>query len=200
MKSQAKKHARYAPRYNIGENEARGIRFRTLKNPRVVLTKIVDISETGISFTSSHRLSPKVGELFNMDFAPPGSLQIAVQGRVVRVEEPTKDSDWAQFPGTVKIGVVFHNVPKPYKKILTRTLTNLFETRHQQFAREVVENRHGDPSWILENAGSIVITFIVLLTFAGAFYYFLNYYEPSKSTETPWAQNFFDKHIPKPAK
>ena len=201
MGATARKQMRIAPRYKVSDDQPRGIRFISSKNRKIVLTKIVDISETGISFITNHKLCPRMGEVIKMDFAPPGSMQIAVQGQVMRIAEPSKDSEWAQFPGTVLVGVAFYNVPRAYKKMLTRTLNSLIDVRNTTYRREVSRSNN-EPSWFLENLGSLFATAAILVAFGGLIYYVLNYYDgKTVSKESPWAQNFFDKNLPsKPGK
>jgi hypothetical protein len=118
MSAKSHKNASRAPRYVLRDNDAKTIRFTSSKSRKIILSELIDFSETGAAFSTSNKLCPRLGETIKLDFAPPGSFQIAVEGRVVRIEEPTYSSKWARFPGMVKVGVVLKSVQTSNKKII----------------------------------------------------------------------------------
>ena len=201
MGSKAKKITRGSPRYTFTESDSKTIRFTSSKSRKIILSQLIDISETGIAFSTSFKLCPRIGEIIKMDFAPPGSFQIAVEGRVVRTEEPTQYSNWARFPGTIKVGIVFYHVPKAYKQILNDTISNLIAVRIEEARGYKSRAKSAEPSWFIENIGSILFAGALVICFIGGLYYFLNVYQPSSETQnSAWAQSFFDKVITPPKK
>jgi hypothetical protein len=203
MIGKARKTIRGAARYTYLEKDSKTIRFTTSRSRKIILSHLIDISETGIAFATSHKVCPRIGEIIKMDFAPPGSFKIALEGRVVRIEEPTKYSGWARFPGTVKVGLEFYRVPRPYQKILSATIKNFLVMRQvdQNNKLSLAPTRISkENGWFKDNIISVGISFVLISLFTYGIYFFLNDYDPSKhSDESAWAQGFFDKVV-KPQK
>src|ERR1700722_9976232 len=110
MGSAKKLQRRAAPRYRFGDEDKSYVRFTSNVHRDIHTTRIFDISQTGLSFTCSKRLAPRIGTSLRMEFSPSGGVQMAVNGRVVRIEEPRENSSWAPFPGTVKLGIQFQKM------------------------------------------------------------------------------------------
>jgi hypothetical protein len=199
------KYGRRAARYRFKNDEYSMVRFMSKKTGKILGSKIFDISETGISFTTSHKLSPRIGELIKMDFSGLSSLQIACVGRVVRIEEPGKKSPWARFPDTVKIGVEFRDLPHTYRRLINESISDAFsaqtgKTFSSRGADEVIHVRgpRPRPSWLVENFGTVFMTFAILACVAVGTYYLMQNLEKQQRphTQAPWATGFFDKVVP----
>ena len=78
-----------------------------------------------LAFSLLIRLAPQIGEIIKMDFAPLGSMRMACQGKVIHMGLPPKNTGWGRFPGTVKVGVQFYDLPKEYRRILHDVLRKL---------------------------------------------------------------------------
>lgn len=84
--SLARYHAR-APRYILNTEDNYLIRLSGAdRRPWEENTEIKDISLTGLSFTASSDLSPQLGEIIKIQFAVPGSEQMACYAVVIRID------------------------------------------------------------------------------------------------------------------
>ena len=200
--SEAYKYGRTSPRYRPSKQEGVVVRFYSSQANRIVTTRIYDISETGIAFTTSFKLAPRVGEVIKLDFRTLGSVQIACLGKVVRTEDPSPNSSWARFPDTIKVGIQFYRMPKTYSKLLSDSLTHVFKTqnvtiRHQAPRRKI--NFNFADMWLVKNFYSIVMT-VLIVGMTGALIYYLAQKSQEKETQvdSPWAKGFFDKVVPPP--
>src|SRR5690242_20320515 len=99
------KYDRRAPRYKLTTTDNAQIRFASSRNKKIVHTKLFDISESGIAFLTPFRQAPRIGEIIKIEFAPPGSVQIACLGKVIRIEEPRQDSELSKTTNLAKVGV-----------------------------------------------------------------------------------------------
>jgi hypothetical protein len=195
---------RGARRYRMEQDENKIIRFASAKNRRISTTQIFDISESGVSFTTALKIAPHIGEIIRMDFSPMAGLQIACTGRVVRIEEPTKNAGWAKFPDTVKIGVSFYNMPRAYRRSLAESLKLAFKYQDQPTysKRTPIDfnlNLDLKNSWLYQNLGSVLFTILLLGGLAVGGYYLLTSTESSQHQEkAPWAEGFFNKVIDRP--
>ncbi len=87
--SLARYHAR-APRYILDTEDSCLIRLSGAERRSwEENTEIIDISLTGLSFTASADLSPSLGEIIKIQFAVPGSEQMACYAVVIRIENTT---------------------------------------------------------------------------------------------------------------
>lgn len=202
---QKKLQDRGAPRFRFKDERRTYIRFTSSAHRDIHTTRIFDISSTGLSFTCSKRLAPRIGAILKMEFSPSGGIQMAVLGKVKRIEEPGDKVEWARFPGTVKIGVQFHDLPKQYVKLITKTIEeNVLDHQMEKTqAQAPVQIRPTGqirvPTWFEENIWTILIGFVILLSAAAMFYVILDSADYNrKQTVAPWASNFFDKVIKKP--
>lgn len=183
------------PRYRLTETDPNVLRFLSSKNKRIYSTFIFDISETGISFTTTHRLAPPVGELIKMEFVPIGGMQIACLGKVIRIEEPKKNSFWAKFPDTVKVGIAFEDMPLAYRKVITEGLHKAFEANKSSRKADVIEINPVE-EWLRHNWASFFGTILLVLFLGfGMYVVFENADRLFPKANSPWAQGFFDKMI-----
>ena len=204
MKNAKKLQGRGAARYRFREDQKSYIRFTSNQHRDIHTTKIFDISTSGLSFTTSKRLAPRIGTILKLEIAPTGGIQIALLARVVRIEEPSERSDWAKFPGTVRIGVAFHKIPRQYVNIITETIQEKV-SRNELQKMEPPAFMNGskgytfDTSWLFDNMWTMTAGLVIVGVAALFFYFILQYSEMRpKATEAPWASNFFDKVIKKP--
>ena len=84
--SLARYHAR-APRYVLNTEDNCLIRLSGAERRSwEENTEIRDISLTGLTFTASTDLCPQLGEIIKIQFAVPGSEQMACYAVVIRIE------------------------------------------------------------------------------------------------------------------
>lgn len=188
---------RGSPRYRVKPHDGVSMRFFSAKKKRVMPSQVVDISETGVAFTCSKKLMPQIGEVIKIEFNPPGGVQMACLGRVIRMEEPRESSTWAKFPDTIKVGVMFHGMPHAYKRVLSESLRGVLGlelTEHGKWIRP----RSIRNLWVVRNGPSILITFCLVGLASLALYYLVQTADETRvpaNEQTPWAKNFFEKHL-----
>lgn len=204
MGSAKKLQRRAAPRYRFEEEAKSYIRFTSNQHRDIHTTRIFDISQTGLAFTCSKRLAPRIGTTLRMEFSPSGGVQMAVLGRVVRIEEPREHSEWAKFPGTVKLGVQFKNMPKQYVHLISEIISeNVTEEEFRVMNSPVMlvkkSERHQRPNWFLDNFWTILAGLLIVGFAVYCFTLILDKAaERPQTPDAPWASNFFDKVIKKP--
>jgi hypothetical protein len=194
-----RQRSRAMPRYRFSDKDKEIIRFINSKQSRIMSTVIIDISETGIGFLTSIRLAPHIGEIIKMDFAPMGSMRMACQGRVIHMESPPNNTGWGRFPGTVKVGVQFHDLPKEYRRILHDVLKKAFDASGRavnEYSDVPVRREKG---WIRQNLWSLFMTFLILSGVGyGIYRYATLDLDDSETTQEPtWASSFFERTIHK---
>src|SRR5690349_9249159 len=87
MTSLARYHAR-APRYILNTEDNSLIRLSGAEQwAWEESTELRDISLTGLSFVAPQDLSPQIGEVIKIQFAVPGSQQMACYAVVIRIEK-----------------------------------------------------------------------------------------------------------------
>ncbi|MCC6277584.1 MAG: PilZ domain-containing protein [Oligoflexia bacterium] len=189
---------RGSPRYRLRHEDVKVIRFVSRRAGRISTTYMYDISESGVAFLTSLKLAPQVGEVIKMDFSPMGSMQIACLGKVIRIEEPSKGTNWARFPDTVKVGVAFFKLPKPYRRILNNALGHAFYNERLRYQREQARNQWKN-GWIYRHGQSIIATLVLLVALGtGAYLLWSNFDSTNFSLperEPTFAEGFFDKVI-----
>ncbi len=204
-----KQKKRIAPRFRFSDKDKEVVRFINSRHSRIMSTVIIDISETGIGFLVPARLAPRIGEIIKMDFAPLGSVRMACQGIVIHMEAPPNNTGWGRFPGTVKVGVQFWDMPRAYSKALSELLEGAFERAGRKVENGInVSNyperitsfigRH-QASWLRENIWSVVATVVIMAGVGYAVYFFANL-DPNEvptQQESGWATNFFEHAIKK---
>jgi len=204
MGAAKKLQRRAAPRFRFKDDRRSSIRFTSSLHRDIHTTKIFDISSTGLSFICSKRLAPHLRTILKMEFSPSGGVQMAVLGRVMRIEDPREKSEWARFPGTVKVGVQFHKLPKQYIKLIKETIDESVSEDEMIRLSEPVYHHMSSISrphstWFEENVWTVTAG-LVIVAFAALMFYVI--FDPSNNntrpTEAPWASNFFDKVIKKP--
>jgi len=188
------------PRHRFSDKDKEVIRFIDSKRSRIMSTVIIDISETGVGFLTSARLAPNIGEIIKMDFAPLGSMRMACQGRVIHMEAPPQNTGWGKYPGTVKVGVQFYNLPKAYREILHKVLKRAFEESGRQVSEYTDITVKKEPGWLRKNIWSLLAT-ILILSGAGYGVYLYATSEQGLDDERPrestWASQFFERTIHK---
>ncbi len=193
------KWKRKATRYQFGQNENHPVRFKSRKTHRILTSKIFDISVSGLSFITTTRLAPHVGELINMEFAPMGAMQIACVGLVVRIEIPSEESEWSRFPEMVKVGISFHDLPRRYGEILAKSLDYVFQAqtvRKKERSLRVAAPRKWQKPWILDNALNILFSVLLIVGTVYGIYYISENVDTFSQPDARWAQGFFQKIIP----
>lgn len=99
------------------------MRFKSENPDGTALTaKVVNVSETGLSFTMNSDEFPEVEEVLMIEFTVPGKKQIACFASVVRIEP---QDDWHPSHGEtslVRIALTFLQMPAPYKRALKESL------------------------------------------------------------------------------
>jgi hypothetical protein len=202
-----KQNQRIAPRWKIQEENRRHIRFKPTRGGKIIATRIFDISSTGISFLTSERGAPRVGEVIFMEFAPLGNVRMAVTGRVVRIEIPPRDSTWGKYP-QVKVGVAFHNLPRAYQKSLVRNITEAIDKKPEFYVeRRQTSRASSGPSvfeaaviWLADNGLSLFISTLAIVFLCAGVYAVIQNSDSRQKTQNKWATGFFDKVIVKPSK
>jgi hypothetical protein len=192
---------RNLPRYRFSDKDKEIIRFINAKQARIMSTVIIDISETGIGFLTALKNAPRIGELIKMDFSPLGSMRMACQGKVIHMETPPPNSGWSRYPGTVKVGVEFYDMPLGHKQMLHNILKEAFEKTGRDV--RVYEEANNPkvlkrPNWLLQNIWSVLATILILSGAGYGIYFFVNM-DPNESIhqEAPWATHFFERTIRK---
>lgn len=186
-----------SPRYQVRENDGIRMRFFSAKTKRIVPVDVVDISDSGVAFVTNVKHAPKIGEVLKVDFNPPGSMQIACLARVVRMEEPVRDSKHSGYD-KIKIAVTFHNLPMSYQRLLTESISEVIgmemKSQSQQAFWDSVYN-----SWWYQNLYSIFFSTVLLGLFAWGIWVLSNREstEPFRATNSGWAKGFFDRTIKK---
>ncbi len=198
------RHGQRAPRYRFENHTTTAgglVRFARGRH-RPVMTRIYDVSESGIAILVSYRLAPTIGEVIRLEFAPPGAMQIACLGRVVRVEDATNRTDWKRFPDTVKLGIAFVNMPDTYKELLSQGISQTIGRQQYQRQREtpvhvVYRSSNSGLGWLRANMGSILVSIALIGLLVFTLYYIV---EKGSTLDTKkqndWANNFFEKVIP----
>jgi hypothetical protein len=197
---QARKLIRGAPRYRFSvTGEKVSMRFTNSKNKNIHSTQILDISESGIAFSAHSRQVPSVGDLIKMDFHLFATVQMAVFGRVVRIEAPQENSSWASFPNSVKIGVTFHQLPSAYQKALTQSLKSAFRKAglHYESTLPVETKPKSTPInfknlWIIQNFWSVSFTIAAILALIFLGRYLVDHQAESEQ-KSGCAGSFFEK-------
>ena len=184
---------RGAPRLRIDEPHYKQIRFTSTGQRKIHTTSIFDISETGISFLCSRKVAPEVDEIVKMEFVPVGSVQLACMGRVIRIETPNTFAAWENFPETVKVGVQYYQLPKPYQKVISSSLKQAFSKRKIK-NRDVFLLPSGfEVNWLAQNWQSVFATAVLLI---GAVVAAFMIWDNSKSREPAspeWSKNLFER-------
>jgi hypothetical protein len=119
----ARRYLERPPRYVLNPLDQSMMRFKENEPGGIaVRARVVNISETGLSFEMSGPDLPYVDEILKIEFTIPGQRQIACFANVVRIE-PRKA--WHPLHGerfTMKIGLRFHELPDLYKRALKKSL------------------------------------------------------------------------------
>lgn len=117
---------------------------------------------------------------------------------LILVEEPSKGTNWARFPDTVKVGVAFFKLPKPYRRILNNALGHAFYNERLRYQREQARNQWKN-GWIYRHGQSIIATLVLLVALGtGAYLLWSNFDSINFSLperEPTFAEGFFDKVI-----
>jgi len=190
---------RSMPRHRFSDKDKEIIRFINSKQSRIMSTVIIDISETGIGFLTSTRLAPHIGEIIKMDFAPLGSMRMACQGKVIHMESPPNNSGWGRFPGTVKVGVQFHDLPQEYRRILHDVLKKAFEASGRAVNEYSTVPVRREKGWVRQNLWSLFMTFLILSGVGYGIYRYATYdiEENDQPPQETWASSFFERTIHK---
>lgn len=92
MSSLARYHGR-APRYILNTEDDSLIRVAGPKQtPWEEGTEIKNVSLTGLAFLAASDLCPILGEVVKIQFTPPGAMQVACYGIVIRLEDAGDNS------------------------------------------------------------------------------------------------------------
>lgn len=134
MTAHARLYFERAPRYVLHPLDHSMMRFKGL-NPdfdsivagdEPVSAKVVNLSESGLSFLMSGPELPEVDEVIMVEFTIPGRKQIACYANVVRIDRQLKtQSDWqpeSSEDSVVRIAISFHKMPSPFKRALHASL------------------------------------------------------------------------------
>jgi hypothetical protein len=192
---------RNLPRYRFSDKDKEIIRFINAREARIMSTVIIDISETGVGFLTALKNAPRIGEIIKMDFSPLGSMRMACQGKVIHMETPPPNSGWSRYPGTVKVGVEFYDMPLGHRQMLHNILKEAFAKAGRD-VRVYEEAQAGKtykaPNWLLQNIWSVLATIGILGATGYGIYYYANL-EPSEVSrpEPGWATQFFERTIRK---
>lgn len=142
--SLARYHAR-APRYILNTEDNSLIRLSGAEQLSwEEKTELRDVSLTGLSFLAPQDLSPQIGEVIKIQFAVPGSEQMACYAVVIRIEKIN------QFDNM--IGVHF------YKLDRTQRLNLIQGISHKVAANKENQRQGMTTKWI-----SIIGLFLTLL-------------------------------------
>lgn len=193
MGAKSRKKLRFAPRLKVSEDKRR-IRFTISgKQRKIFSTTIFDISETGISFISTQKLAPQIGDIISLEFAPVDSMKMACKARVVRVETPSKYSTWDRFPESIKVGLEYFNLPLAYQKMISESLEKAFSSRKIR-TQDVYEIRHKTGStWFSQNWASLLATTALILGTIIASYMIWKDSESRVPASPEWSKSFFEK-------
>ncbi|MBY0555343.1 PilZ domain-containing protein [bacterium] len=113
--SLARYHAR-APRYILNTEDNSLVRLSGAEQLSwEEKTELRDVSLTGLSFIAPQDLSPQMGEVIKIQFAVPGSQQMACYAVVIRIEKIN------QFDNL--IGVHFYKLDRTQRLNLVQGLT-----------------------------------------------------------------------------
>lgn len=113
--SLARYHAR-APRYILNTEDNSLVRLSGAEQLSwEEKTELRDVSLTGLSFLAPQDLSPQMGEVIKIQFAVPGSQQMACYAVVIRIEKIN------QFDNL--IGVHFYKLDRTQRLNLVQGLT-----------------------------------------------------------------------------
>lgn len=199
-----KRKLRGAPRIRLDDENSTGaknIRFTSSKYANVLTSSIYDISETGIAFTCSRKLAPKINEIIKVELAAFSSIHLACLGRVVRIESPTSQAAWSQFPDSVKVGVCYYQMPRSYKKLMSESIKTAFSIRNiipntdtYYYSDMLKFSSSAELKWLQGNWVSLLITLGIILgsVFAGVM--MIDSAENRKPASSPeWSKNFFQK-------
>jgi len=187
-----RKYRQVAPRYVLGSRDKKHLRFQgTGQVGRGHSSQIHDISSSGISFTVPEYITPHIGGRIGLEFAIPGANQIACMGQVARVTELPGLSQ-NRLSKMYRVGVAFINMPPPYQKLLSSSLTAVFHTFNFQYNKPKTKTVlfFGD-----HTAGEILVpAFKIMLYFliAGAILFGLSKIN-TQGDSPSWAENFAKK-------
>lgn len=126
-----------APRYviEVGDNET--LRFAHMpRGSKIMHTRIVNLSESGLAFLVPYLTSPQEGEKIKVEFSAPNSEPIACFAKVVRVEIH-KTYHFDHRPQTFKlVAVEFVSLPSQQRQMLASGLNSQFKAKQRQYQRE----------------------------------------------------------------
>jgi hypothetical protein len=188
----SRKTLRASPRLKLSEDKRR-IRFTNSAQKKIFSTTIFDISESGISFISTQKMAPRIGDIISLEFTPVDSMRMACKARVVRIETPSKHSTWDSFPESIKVGLEYYNLPGAYQKMIAQSLEKAFSSKKIK-TQEVFEvSGSTGRSWFSQNWASLLATIALILGTIIGSYLIWKDSEGRAPASPEWSKNVFEK-------
>ncbi len=196
-----------APRYILRPNDERFIRFAHYNNhSRTYKTELLNISETGLAFTTDRDNSPHIGDVIKVEFPIPGGNEhIAWFAQVIRIQEHIPKG-WKQKNSQnihhVLVGVRFHDLPPGHKNLIKKGLNHKFNTLlKDKYQKSLSEFAH---SFVVHFWKGVF--YLSLLTGTVILLYYFSRPDPHYDVDrgAPWGQrypalNFFDPKDSRPS-
>lgn len=126
-----------APRYSIELGDNPVVRFAPLaKGSKIMHTRIVNISESGMAFLVPYLSAPQSGDTIKVEFNAPNCESMACFAKVMRVQIHRayfKDAEPQEFK---VIAVEFQQLHPKQRQMLSQALTQQLNKKQKEYQRQ----------------------------------------------------------------
>ncbi|MBL7671741.1 MAG: PilZ domain-containing protein [Bdellovibrionaceae bacterium] len=148
----AKYHAR-SPRYILNTQDDSLVRVAGPQQiPWDEGTEIRNVSLTGLAFTAPEDLCPNLGEVIRIQFAIPGSEQMACYGIVTRLDPESHER--------ILVGIHFYKLDMAHRIVLAQGLSTRFRNPNHNDPSRLVT---GFDEWYMILPHSFILAFLLSL-------------------------------------
>ena len=130
-----------APRYSVEVSDHEILRFaQGPSGAKTKHTRIMNLSESGLSFLCPFNWAPDEGEIIKIQFQPPNAESIACFAQVIRIQHHESVDSQGQLQKFKLVAVEYQGLPPAQRQSLSQGLMTQFsQARQQQMKKERLE-------------------------------------------------------------
>lgn len=137
--NQAQKMYPRSPRYVLNTKDNRVLRYSSYPGKdRSFYTEIINLSETGMAFTTPFLECPKKDEIIMVEFGAPNGQKMACYGKVVRIQNHKVIAEGIAEKECKLVGLRFVNMHEGHSKMIRHGLKKEFKHIHDNMKRQQV--------------------------------------------------------------